>query len=225
MSLISSHHQHIFFPEPLIYFTQSLFMPFSAGALSLELARARPPHEFDTAHSSPLYDFDLAVAPSARRWPARGSFWTTLTCSLLRLHDTDSGRKGLCKCDIAKHILPFSRYILFLLAYLCLFDTQSSNLSFSLFFVFHSPKVVFFYFTVCVVVGLRGMASRLDMKMKVIRLGIVVLGALAFGYLSIQIGFKPYLEKAQQQNAILQSDPDPSSSPSQESFSFAEWTS
>ncbi|KAJ1401075.1 hypothetical protein SESBI_29085 [Sesbania bispinosa] len=31
---------------------------------------------------------------------------------------------------------------------------------------------------------------RSDMKMNTIRLGIVVLGALAFGYLRIQIGFK-----------------------------------
>ncbi|XP_040864185.1 LOW QUALITY PROTEIN: uncharacterized protein [Glycine max] len=46
-----------------------------------------------------------------------------------------------------------------------------------------------------------------DMKMNAIRSGIVVLGALAFGYLSIQIGFKPYLEKAQNQNALYESDP------------------
>ncbi|QCD77084.1 hypothetical protein DEO72_LG1g706 [Vigna unguiculata] len=46
-----------------------------------------------------------------------------------------------------------------------------------------------------------------DMKMSnAIRSGIVVLGTLAFGYLSIQIGFKPYLEKAQNQNALYQSD-------------------
>lgn len=52
-----------------------------------------------------------------------------------------------------------------------------------------------------------------DMKMNAIRSGIVVLGALAFGYLSLQIGFKPFLEKAQQ-HALQQSDPPP---PSQES--------
>nr|ACU17277.1 unknown [Glycine max] len=45
------------------------------------------------------------------------------------------------------------------------------------------------------------------MKMNAIGSGIVVLGALAFGYLSIEIGFKPYLEKAQNQNALYQSDP------------------
>ncbi|KAJ1428763.1 hypothetical protein SESBI_08868 [Sesbania bispinosa] len=44
-----------------------------------------------------------------------------------------------------------------------------------------------------------GPVPRSDMKMNAIRSGIVVLGALAFGYLSIQIGFKPYLDKAQQQ--------------------------
>ncbi|KAK4266392.1 hypothetical protein QN277_027324 [Acacia crassicarpa] len=53
-----------------------------------------------------------------------------------------------------------------------------------------------------------------DMKMNAIRSGIVVLGALAFGYLSLQIGFKPYLENAQQHALQQQSDPPP---PSQES--------
>ncbi|KOM53449.1 hypothetical protein LR48_Vigan09g210800 [Vigna angularis] len=51
-----------------------------------------------------------------------------------------------------------------------------------------------------------GPKSVSDMKMNAIRSGIVVLGTLAFGYLSIQIGFKPYLEKAQKQNALYQSD-------------------
>lgn len=59
------------------------------------------------------------------------------------------------------------------------------------------------------------------MKMNAIRSAIVVVGALAFGYLSLQIGFKPYLEKAQQQNALHQSDSEPSS-PSQEPTSFPE---
>lgn len=59
-----------------------------------------------------------------------------------------------------------------------------------------------------------------DMKRNAIRSGIVVVGALAFGYLSMQIGFKPYLEKAQQ---LHQSHSDPSSpSPEEESFSFPE---
>ena len=61
-----------------------------------------------------------------------------------------------------------------------------------------------------------------DMKMNAIRSGIVVLGALAFGYLSIQIGFKPYLEKAQNQNALYESDP---SSQEESSSAFPERTS
>lgn len=67
--------------------------------------------------------------------------------------------------------------------------------------------------------------GRSDMKMNAIRSGIVVIGAMAFGYLSIRIGFKPYLEKAQaeQHNALQQSDSDSnSSSISQEPFSFPE---
>lgn len=60
------------------------------------------------------------------------------------------------------------------------------------------------------------------MKMNAIRSGIVVLGALAFGYLSIQIGFKPYLEKAQNQNALYESDP---SSQEESSSAFPERTS
>ncbi|KAK2447786.1 hypothetical protein P8452_12041 [Trifolium repens] len=65
-----------------------------------------------------------------------------------------------------------------------------------------------------------------DMKMNAIRSGIVVLGAIAFGYLSIQIGFKPYLENAkadqqqqQHQNQLQKSDSD---SESQQSSSFKE---
>ncbi|KAL3615752.1 hypothetical protein CASFOL_012261 [Castilleja foliolosa] len=34
-------------------------------------------------------------------------------------------------------------------------------------------------------------------KMNAMRSGVIVLGALAFGYLTLQLGFKPYLEKAQ----------------------------
>lgn len=68
-----------------------------------------------------------------------------------------------------------------------------------------------------------------DKKMNAIRSGIVVLGALAFGYLSFRIGFKPYLEKAQvqqqqQQNEVQESrdsDSDPSSD-FKESISFPE---
>lgn len=35
-------------------------------------------------------------------------------------------------------------------------------------------------------------------KMNAIRSGIVVLGFLAFGYLSLELGFKPFLLKARQ---------------------------
>uniref|UniRef100_A0A6N2M5R7 Uncharacterized protein n=1 Tax=Salix viminalis TaxID=40686 RepID=A0A6N2M5R7_SALVM len=37
-----------------------------------------------------------------------------------------------------------------------------------------------------------------EKKVNAIRSGIVVIGALAFGYLTLQIGFKPFLLKAQQ---------------------------
>ncbi|KAL3828822.1 hypothetical protein ACJIZ3_017624 [Penstemon smallii] len=34
-------------------------------------------------------------------------------------------------------------------------------------------------------------------KMNAMRSGLVVVGALAFGYLTLQLGFKPFLERAQ----------------------------
>ncbi|GMN46610.1 hypothetical protein TIFTF001_015795 [Ficus carica] len=34
-------------------------------------------------------------------------------------------------------------------------------------------------------------------KMNAMRSGVVVVGALAFGYLTLQLGFKPFLQKAQ----------------------------
>lgn len=46
------------------------------------------------------------------------------------------------------------------------------------------------------------------------RSAVVVLGALAFGYLTLQLGFKPYLERAQIAND--QSEPASSSSEQQE---------
>ncbi|CAJ2658446.1 unnamed protein product [Trifolium pratense] len=73
-------------------------------------------------------------------------------------------------------------------------------------------------------------------KMNAIRSGIVFLGAIAFGYLSIQIGFKPYLEKAKadqqqqqqhhHQNQLQKSDSElePSSS-FKETISFPERSS
>ncbi|KAK7817725.1 hypothetical protein CFP56_042436 [Quercus suber] len=45
-------------------------------------------------------------------------------------------------------------------------------------------------------------------KLNVIRSGIVVIGALAFGYLNFQLGFKPFLEQAQE--TLQKSDSDPS---------------
>jgi hypothetical protein len=46
-------------------------------------------------------------------------------------------------------------------------------------------------------------------KMNAIRSGIVVVGTLAFGYLTLQLGFKPFLEKAQEN--LKKSDPSPPS--------------
>ncbi|CAH8271589.1 unnamed protein product [Arabidopsis lyrata] len=38
-----------------------------------------------------------------------------------------------------------------------------------------------------------------------IRSSVVVLGSLAFGYLSLELGYKPFLEKAEQYERSLQS--------------------
>uniref|UniRef100_A0A804KE91 Uncharacterized protein n=1 Tax=Musa acuminata subsp. malaccensis TaxID=214687 RepID=A0A804KE91_MUSAM len=35
-------------------------------------------------------------------------------------------------------------------------------------------------------------------RQNAMRAGLVVVGAVAFGYLSFQVGFKPYLERAQE---------------------------
>ncbi|KAF3457191.1 hypothetical protein FNV43_RR01848 [Rhamnella rubrinervis] len=45
-------------------------------------------------------------------------------------------------------------------------------------------------------------------KVNAMRSGVVVVGALAFGYLTLQLGFKPFLEKAQV--SIDHSEPTPS---------------
>ncbi|TQD97554.1 hypothetical protein C1H46_016814 [Malus baccata] len=50
------------------------------------------------------------------------------------------------------------------------------------------------------------------------RSGVVVLGALAFGYLTLQLGFRPFLERAQ--SAV--DDFDPASSSSSSSSAAAE---
>lgn len=40
-------------------------------------------------------------------------------------------------------------------------------------------------------------------KINAMRSGVVVLGALAFGYLTLELGFRPFLERAQQQQEAL----------------------
>ncbi|CAI0466304.1 unnamed protein product [Linum tenue] len=40
---------------------------------------------------------------------------------------------------------------------------------------------------------------RQQTKLNAIRSGLVVMGALAFGYLTMEIGFKPFLLKAQEE--------------------------
>lgn len=54
-------------------------------------------------------------------------------------------------------------------------------------------------------------------KANAMRSAVVVVGAMAFGYLTLQLGFKPYLEKAEleQQRRGAQSA---AASPSQDSF-------
>ncbi|XP_072968164.1 uncharacterized protein [Typha angustifolia] len=46
-------------------------------------------------------------------------------------------------------------------------------------------------------------------RQNAIRSGIVVVGAIAFGYLSFRVGFKPYLDRAQEA-MDLETPPDPS---------------
>lgn len=53
-------------------------------------------------------------------------------------------------------------------------------------------------------------------KMNAMRSGLVVLGSLAFGYLTLQLGFRPFLERAQQQQEQQQSEEEDSQSFSQE---------
>ena len=43
-------------------------------------------------------------------------------------------------------------------------------------------------------------------RQNAMRSGVVVLGAVAFGYLSFRVGFKPYLDQAQE---AMDSAPDP----------------
>ncbi|EXB55018.1 hypothetical protein L484_007349 [Morus notabilis] len=56
-------------------------------------------------------------------------------------------------------------------------------------------------------------------KMNAMRSGVVVVGAMAFGYLTLYLGFKPFLEKAQLSVEHSQSQPSSSSSNYPESSS------
>ncbi|KAL1203319.1 hypothetical protein V5N11_029209 [Cardamine amara subsp. amara] len=52
-----------------------------------------------------------------------------------------------------------------------------------------------------------------------IRSSVVVLGSLAFGYLSLELGYKPFLEKAEQYERSIQS----SQSQQQDEQEVARW--
>ncbi|KAB2599562.1 hypothetical protein D8674_009833 [Pyrus ussuriensis x Pyrus communis] len=54
------------------------------------------------------------------------------------------------------------------------------------------------------------MKGRMKVNSNAMRSGVVVLGALAFGYLTLQLGFRPFLERAQ--SAVDDFDPASSSS-------------
>ncbi|CAN0866386.1 hypothetical protein LINGRAHAP2_LOCUS9259 [Linum grandiflorum] len=61
-----------------------------------------------------------------------------------------------------------------------------------------------------------------ETKLNAIKSGLVVLGALAFGYLTLEIGFKPILVKAQEEERQKQQEPLPSDdSPTHESYLFS----
>lgn len=57
-------------------------------------------------------------------------------------------------------------------------------------------------------------------KVNAMRSGVVVVGALAFGYLTLQLGFKPFLERAQEtlDKSAHPSDESFDNAPSDESF-------
>ncbi|CAH9085840.1 unnamed protein product [Cuscuta epithymum] len=58
--------------------------------------------------------------------------------------------------------------------------------------------------------GEEGPAMKGTAKMNAMRSGLVVIGALAFGYLTLHLGLKPFLQRAEaQQHHLL---PDPSNS-------------
>lgn len=53
-------------------------------------------------------------------------------------------------------------------------------------------------------------------KLNAIRSGIVIIGSLAFGYLTLEIGFKPFLQKAQEEEQNIRLQPDFSLCPEQQ---------
>uniref|UniRef100_A0A1J3CYC3 Uncharacterized protein n=1 Tax=Noccaea caerulescens TaxID=107243 RepID=A0A1J3CYC3_NOCCA len=55
-----------------------------------------------------------------------------------------------------------------------------------------------------------------------IRSAVVVLGSLAFGYISLELGYKPFLEKAEQYERSLQSPP-PCQQQQQDEHEEARW--
>ncbi|KAH7651222.1 hypothetical protein IHE45_20G042900 [Dioscorea alata] len=57
-------------------------------------------------------------------------------------------------------------------------------------------------------------AGRNLARRNAMRSGLVVVGAIAFGYLSIQVGFKPFLERAQESMERSQPQPKLESDPS-----------
>lgn len=54
------------------------------------------------------------------------------------------------------------------------------------------------------------------------RSGVVVIGAVAFGYLSFKVGFKPYLDRAQQELSHLEPNPHSSGSVADGSGAYTE---
>ncbi|CAN0920833.1 hypothetical protein LINGRAHAP2_LOCUS32280 [Linum grandiflorum] len=61
-----------------------------------------------------------------------------------------------------------------------------------------------------------------ETKLNAIRSGLVVLGDLAFEYLTLEIGFRPIIVKAQEEERQKQLEPLPSDdSPTHESYLFS----
>ncbi|KAJ0230269.1 Uncharacterized protein HA466_0309310 [Hirschfeldia incana] len=58
-----------------------------------------------------------------------------------------------------------------------------------------------------------------------IRSFVVVLGSLAFGYMSLELGYKPFLEKAEQYERFVQSQPSHHQQQQQDGQEEARWDS